>query len=344
VIAAAALALALAANTNANAAGSTASPAFITLQRYEAAHARAIEELGAGVAADFDRRLFDDLYRQSTDVPDGYSAADWSETVERIRQLDAEAVDQIVAGVPAPLRAQPGLHAYFVPSRADRTWQAVAVYVPAALAADSHAPLVVALHGNPQTEAELLGQPYLRRLADRTGTIVVAPYGRGIYDFAEPAESDLYDLLELVQNALPVDRRRTYLAGYSMGGFSVFKVGPRGGYKWRAAMCISGALLNSGTRAVATAWHDLPVYVVTGARDESIPTVYGEQTARFLADLGLPVSFYEEQNGSHLLRTLVPSLESAWLDMHAGAERPYSVPHGRGGALPRSAPPPISKN
>lgn len=108
-------------------------------------------------------------------------------------------------------------------------------------------------------------------------------------------------------------------------------------------MCISGAILNSGVRSVSIAWHDLPLYVVTGAHDESIPTIYGEQTARYLAGLGLRVSFYEEPAGTHTLRTLVPSLEHAWLDMHAGTEQPESVPHG-GGALPQAPPPPALKS
>jgi predicted esterase len=143
--------------------------------------------------------------------------------------------------------------------------------------------------------------------------------------------------------AFPVDKRRTYLAGYSMGGFSIFKVGPRGGYRWAGAMCVSGAILNSGARAVGLAWHDVPMYVVTGAHDDSIPTMYGEETARALAALGLPVSFYEEPRGSHLLRTLVPSLERAWVDMHEGKEHPESVPRGGGGALPQRAPPPVAR-
>ena len=315
---------------------------FAVLQQFNAAGARMRAELGPEVASDFGRRLADDLYRLPADAPDGYAAADWTETVGAIAALDAEAVEQLASGAATPLRVRPGLHEYFVPSRADRTWQAVAIYVPAALRAQ--APLAIALHGNPQTEAELLGQPFLRRLADRTGTIVVAPFGRGIYDFAEPAESDLYDLLALVQSALPVDRHRTYLVGYSMGGFTLFKIGPRGGYRWAAALCISGAILNSGVRPVSIAWHDLPLYVVTGAHDDSIPTKYGEQTASFLAAIGLPVSFYEEEHGTHALRTLVPSLERAWLDMHDGRERPDSVPRGAAGALPQAAPPAALKS
>jgi predicted esterase len=308
------------------------------LERYERVRARAEANLGIVEAAQLHNRLFDDLELQVAPPPEGYSAADWADTVAGELSLDVQAVDQIVAGTPAPLRATPGLHEVLVPSHVDKHWQLVAVYVPPSLK-PGKAPLAIALHGNPETESHLLGMPYLRRLADRTGTIVVAPFGRGIYDFEEPAASDVYDLLRAVQEAMPIDRGRTYLVGYSMGGFSVFKIGPRGGYRWSAAMCISCAILNSGVRAVSIAWQTLPVYVVTGAHDESIPTKYGEQTAAYLASLGLPVSFYEEPQGTHFMRSLTPSLQRAWDDMHAALVRRENVPIVRAGfALPGSAP------
>jgi predicted esterase len=316
----------------------TASTIARALERYEIARARDEAELGVVEAADLHNRLYDDLELQTAPPPDGYTPADWADTVASTLRLDAEAVDQLVAGTPAPLRATPGLHEVLVPSRVDNRWQLVAVYVPPSLK-PGKAPLAIALHGNPETESHLLGMPYLRRLADRTGTIVVAPFGRGIYDFEEPAATDVYDLLRAVQDALPIDRGRTFLVGYSMGGFSVFKIGPRGGYRWSAAMCISGAILNSGVRAVSIAWQTLPVYVVTGARDESIPTKYGEQTAAYLASLGLPVSFYEEPGGTHFMRSLTPSLQRAWGDMHAAMVRRENVPVVSAGfALPGNAP------
>jgi predicted esterase len=300
------------------------------LQRYEGARVRDEAELGVDEAAALHNRLFDDLELQVAPPPEGYTAADWADTVASTLSLDVQAVDQLVAGAPAPLRATPGLHEVLVPSRVDKRWQLVAMYVPMSLK-PGKAPVAIALHGNPETESHLLGMPYLRRLAERTGTIVVAPFGRGIYDFAEPAATDVYDLLRAVQDALPVDRGRTYLVGYSMGGFSVFKIGPRGGYRWAAAMCISGAILNSGVRAVSIAWQTLPVYVVTGAHDDSIPTKYGEQTAAYLASIGLPVSFYEEAQGTHFMRTLAPSLQRAWDDMHAAIVRRENVPVAQAG-------------
>lgn len=308
------------------------------VQRFEAARPQMEAELGPDLASDLRARLLDDLERERTAVPEGYSAADWSETVRSISALDVEAVDELLAGVAPPLEPHAGLHETFVRSRHDGTWQPVSIYVPQALQAGRRAPLVIALHGRPQTEAELLGQPYLRRLAESTGTIVVAPYGRGLYDFAEPAASDVYDVVQSVQAAFPVDSHRTYLVGYSMGAFSVFKIGPRGGHHWAAVMSISGAVLNSEVRAITIAWPDVPIYVVTGAHDTSIPPKYGEETASFLASIGIPVTFYEEPRGEHMVRTLVPALTQAWTDMHAGTVRPETVPKGSGMRLPQTRP------
>lgn len=317
---------------------STLPPVAAALQRYATARPQIEAELGPAGAAALHRRLFDDLELQAMPAPDGYPASDWAETKANVTRLDIEALDQLVAGTPAPLQMTPGLHEVLVPSRVDHTLQLVALYVPASVR-PPRAPLAILLHGNPQTESELLGPPYFRRLAERTGTIIAAPYGRGIYDFEEPAATDVYDLLDTLQRTLPVDRGRTYLTGYSMGGFTVFKIGPRGGYRWAGVMCISGAILNSGVRPVSLAWREMRLYVVTGVNDTSIPTKYSEQTAGFLAGVGLPVSFYREPRGSHAVRTLVPSLERAWDDMHAGLTRPESVPVSRTGfAAPMSAP------
>ncbi len=134
---------------------------------------------------------------------------------ESDRNLEVQAVDQLVAGAPAPSRAGFARGAGAVAHR-----QALAArreYVPPSLK-PGKAPLAIALHGNPETDSHVLGTRYLRPLADRTGTIVVGPLRPRLYDFAEPAATDVYDLLRVVQDALPVDRGRTYLVGYSIAG------------------------------------------------------------------------------------------------------------------------------
>ena len=130
--------------------------------------------------------------------------------LKELVRVDLETSAHASGGSWPELSNAPGLHEAFVRSTSDGTLQPVAVYVPAAVA-PTGAPLVVALHGREQTETELLGSPYLRRMAEKTGSIIVAPYGRGIYDFAEPAATDVYDLVAAVQKVMPIDRRRMYL-------------------------------------------------------------------------------------------------------------------------------------
>ena len=116
-----------------------------------------------------------------------------------------------------------GLAETLVRSSRDGTMQPVSVYVPATYSGARAAPLMLLLHGRPQSESQLLAPDFLHKLADATGTILVAPWGRGYYDF-RGSSSDVYDALHAALDAFRIDGRKKYLAGYSMGGFSVFEV------------------------------------------------------------------------------------------------------------------------
>lgn len=281
-------------------------------------------EVGQSQAIDLGMRLVQDREYLDVVLPSGYSAGDWSETVRTIVATDLQAVADAGAGRRRPISLESkGMYETFVSSSIDGTWLPVAVYVPPG--ASSGAPLALLLHGNPQSETELLGQPYFRRLADSTGTILIAPWGRGAYDYEGAAQTDVYDVLRAAQNALRTDPRRCYLVGYSMGGFSVFKIGPSYPH-WTAVMDIAGALLNSGVPAVRFAWRETPVYVVTGTHDASIPSIYAQETAQYLTGMGLPAGLYIQPEGNHGVRTLMPALTSAWADMHAGVIRASAVP------------------
>jgi len=235
----------------------------------------------------------------------------------RSRAARFSIVTQVQSGSITPLGGVHGLDERLVASRADGRLQPVALYVPDS--AGPHPSLVVLLHGRPQTETEILVPPYFRKLADATGTIVIAPYGRGNYDFAQPAADDVYQITDAAIAAYDVDQRHVYLAGYSMGGFSVFKVGPLHPSRWSAIMCVSGAILNSETDTVRVQLSQTPFYMVTGRQDTEIPSRYGELTAAFLAGVGIATEFDEEPAGTHYLATLMPSLTTAWNDMLSGA-------------------------
>jgi len=272
--------------------------------------------------------------------PPGYSATDWIERERLVADLDSDLIADLIAGNDPRALQSPGIAEHVIRSKVDGTLQALALYVPPAHKISG---IVVLLHGHQQSEAEILGAPYFRKLADSTGTIVVAPYGRGLYDFAAPGSDDVYQALDVVREQFTVDARHIFLVGYSMGGFSVFSLGLLHPGRWSAIMCISGAILNSETAATRFRFRATPFYIVTGKHDMSIPAVYGEETATFLNNAGVPTSFYEEPTGEHWLGTLLPSLTAAWRDMFAGIIR---EPTGlaANGALPNIPVAPSDRN
>jgi predicted esterase len=287
--------------------------------------------VGLNGAADLSQRFDDDLTALTTDSrPDGYPPADWYRRIAAVAQLDSDFLDQALSGKPLSLESSHGLVERLMVSKADGTYQPMAVYVPPS--PGPHPALVVLLHGRPQTESQILGGSVFRALADSTQTIIVAPYGRGNYDYAPPAAEEVYQARDLAVEAFHPDPRKIFLAGYSMGGFSVFIVGPIHASRWAGIMCISGSLVNNDVADVLWHFQNMPVYVVNGKLDDSIPARYGELTAAYLEASGIPVEFRQEAAGTHIVGTLQPSLGLAWSDMIDGIVR--SAPQPLSGQLP----------
>jgi dienelactone hydrolase len=299
--------------------GSSADDLRVSLRNTAASYLANIAKIGtiAGRDTTFDyyERLNDDAdLLANPSVPQGYTAQQWSEVVNRVASLDLSLATQLLQGSYESMALVRGVGETLVRSSRDATMQPVAVYVPSTYAPGRPAPLIVLLHGHPQSETELLAPPYIARLAEQTGTIVVAPWGRGYYDF-RGSIADVYDALHAAQRAFSIDPRRRFLAGYSMGGFSVFEVAPAHADEWSAVMCIAGALLGSDAGRVVASMRTKPFYVLTGSADDSIPTQYPTVTAAFLQSAGIDVSFYSQPGGIHRLVTLLPILTLAWNDM-----------------------------
>jgi acetyl esterase/lipase len=305
-----------------------------SIRLFQSSRAAIESRVGKSQALDLASRLLRDEEYLQEPAPPTY-AADWNDALATQVVLDVQSIVDLAAGKRrAMVSGVAGAYETFVPSSVDGTWIPLAVYVPPN--AKAGCPLALMLHGNTQPETNLIGQPYFRRLADRTGTILIAPWARGIYDYQGIAQSDVYDALRAAQRVFGANARRTYLVGYSMGGFSLFRIGPA--YReWTAVMDVSGALMDASTSNVAFAWRETPVYVVTGTHDAVVPAAYPEQTATVLAAVGVPTSFYEQPAGEHALRTLYPALTSAWVDMHAGVVHSGSVPAPRSIGLPKLA-------
>jgi pimeloyl-ACP methyl ester carboxylesterase len=275
---------------------------------------------GRDSAMDYYQRLVDDGSLLSEPGPSEYPASMWRHSVQAFAQLDASLATQLLQLSFVPMASIRGLGETFVRSSVDGTMQPAAVYVPSGYSATKPAPLVVFLHGRFQAESHLVALPFIEDLAERTGTIVIAPYGRGYYDF-NGSERDVYDAFDAASRAFAIDAHKRYLAGYSMGGFSAFNIATTHPGDWTALMCISGSLLASRAQHVTATLPNARFYVLTGARDDIVPTQYPTQTATYLRDAGLAVSFYSQADGTHLLYSLRPILSQAWDDMVRGVVR-----------------------
>ncbi len=305
--------------------GSSAVDLRVSLRSTAAAYLASMPKIGpiAGrdTTYDYYQRLNEDGdLLDDPSVPQGYSAADWSQTVTRIARLDLSLATQLVRETYDSMSAVRGLSETLVRSSSDGTMQPVAVYVPSSYSPARPAPLVVLLHGRPQSETQVIAPPYIADLAERSGAIVVAPWGRGYYDF-RGSSADVYDALDAATRAFSIDPRRRYIAGYSMGGFSVFEVAPARPQVWAAVMSVAGALLGSDSQRLVATMRRTPFYVLTGSADDSIPTQFPTATAAFLQAAGLDVSFYSQPGGIHRLVTLLPILTEAWNDMLHGVVR-----------------------
>lgn len=288
-------------------------------------------EMGEDQALDLGNRLAGDL-EDYDEILGTYGPDDayWNGRMRADADLDASIVDQVMSRQSLPIAGVRGLAERLILSKVDGTLQPFALYVPANI---SPAPtLVVLLHGRPQYESDILSRPDFRTLADATGTIVAAPYGRGNYNYWGIATDDIYQTADEVASAYHVDPHRIFLVGYSMGGFSVFKVGPVHAGEWAAIMCIAGSILNSETQSVRATLQNKPFYVVTGTADASIPTQYPQLTAIYLAGTGFNAGLYVQSGGTHSVATLMPMLTAAWDDMVRGVvtHRPSTTSQDEG--------------
>jgi poly(3-hydroxybutyrate) depolymerase len=154
------------------------------------------------------------------------------------------------------------------------------IYVPTTWDGEAALPIVLMLHGAGADENAYMdaADGLLMRLAERHGYIVVSPLGHtplGAYGnplrlpavFGESAaaaqqraavtpererilalsELEVITALELVTERYGADRRRTYLAGHSMGSGGVWHLAARYPERWRAIAPMSGPFVDAAT-------------------------------------------------------------------------------------------------
>ncbi len=280
-------------------------------------HFKAIDER-SHLAAALEDRLNEDaalepIARPQWSTPDQF--LDYAVTIAR---LDSSLIDQLATGKPHAVDAIHSLDDVPIPSVVDRSMQPWALYIPPSYRSVTPAPLVVFLHGATQSEATVIASPWIRKEADATGAIIIAPYARGDSQYADPAPLEVYQSVGIAEHAFNIDKKRVYLAGHSMGGFGVFVVAPLHPEMWAALLCASGSLTEDNKTLAARHLAGKRVYVVDGALDTTVPPAYPKRTVSWLRAAGAIVGYYEQPDGGHPIGTIYPAFSKAWRDMLNG--------------------------
>jgi poly(3-hydroxybutyrate) depolymerase len=198
------------------------------------------------------------------------------------------------------------------------------IYVPTTWNGQAPLPILLMLHGAGADENSYMdsNDGLLPRLAERHGYIVVSPLGHtplGAYGnplrlpavygatavaaqqraavtaerqrILDLSELEVVTALELVTEQYGADRRRTFLAGHSMGSGGVWHLAARYPERWRAIAPMSGPFVDAATYPFERI-KSLPIFMTEGVG--AAPSREGSRKlARYLHDNGFDFRYLE---------------------------------------------------
>ena len=99
---------------------------------------------------------------------------------------------------------------------------------------------------------------------------------------------------ELVEN-LPIDPKRIYLTGYSMGAYGTFRILADQPELFAAGVPVAGG----GSPGTAESFKDVPVWVFHGAMDPTVKVTQSQQMVEALKAAGADPKYTEYPDGDH---------------------------------------------
>lgn len=182
--------------------------------------------------------------------------------------------------------------------------------VPRQARAGAPLPLLVLLHG---AGGSVRGGPLLLRLAELTGSVVLAPESRGstwdaIRGGFGPDVAALDAALNATFAACPIDPGRVVLAGFSDGASYALSLGLANGDLFTHLVALAPGFVVPGLRHGRP-----PIFIAHGTRDEVLPI---ERCSRRIVPqlraAGYSVD-YHEFAGGHIIPPLLTLRALRWL-------------------------------
>ena len=227
--------------------------------------------------------------------------------------LAEELADALLAGGD-PLQTRTGDMRLAYASPVDGELVPFRIFVPG-LAPSMLYPLAIALHGAGGDENSFMDRydGLYKNNARERGYIAVAVNGRGPYGgYRGDSGQDTLDVLELVQTVYPIDKKRTYLTGHSMGGAGATTIGFDNPERFAALAVIAGF----GRPAQLAKAKDMPILIAQGDQDALVPVAAARGFYKTAQRLEMPhVKYIELEGVDHLeIATLAMNDIFDWFD------------------------------
>jgi predicted esterase len=205
-----------------------------------------------------------------------------------------------------PVASRTGVIRRAYRSALDGTLRPYSVRLPADYRPGAPRPLFVYLHGSGEDDRNQLDRAWLP--ADM---IVLAPNGRGTSNWytSDGAQDDIREAIDDVVTNYAVDTTRIVLAGFSMGGYGVYRTFLANPGRYRALAIFSGLpyvpgrpadapdLLNPGVDV--SMFDRVPIFVFHGGKDRNCPIEDTRAVVEKLERRGARVEFRVEADKGH---------------------------------------------
>lgn len=193
---------------------------------------------------------------------------------------------------------RPGDHWVSVPTgEKGKTVTPCRLFVPEKLDPKKPVPLVVAMHGAGGSENmffETYGAGHIVKLCKERGWLLVSP--RAGLGFGLTAGPPVGEIIDELAKRYPVDAKKVFIVGHSMGSGMAFEAVQKYPGKFAAVAGLGGG----GAVRKAEVFADLPVFIGVGDKDFALRTAKGLQTALEKAK-ATKVTYKEYPDVEHLV-------------------------------------------
>lgn len=188
-----------------------------------------------------------------------------------------------------------------------------ALFVPDSYDSSMPAPLIISLHGLGRSYDWLMGYHGFLDAAEAGGHIVVTPLGyirRGWYgsrpveegaEVAQRSEQDVMNVIEKVRTEFSIDENRIYLWGHSMGGAGAYHIAINNPDLFAGLAVVAAAPLQSLDPAELAVIKHVPILVMHGDNDETVPVSLARKWVAAMQSLGMQHIYIEVEGGDHSL-------------------------------------------